>query len=242
MIAGSSGDARLSLLGGFDLQLHSAPVALLPSAQRLLSFLALNPGALPRGYVAGNLWADSCEVRANSSLRSTLWRMRDRAPVIEKTDTHLALAPWVETDVAELTDASQRLIDDGAPPNSKDVFDLIHAGELLPGWYDDWLIVERERIRQRRLHMLELSSRRLSDAGRFSDALEAGLAAVAVEPLRESGHCAVIEAHLAEGNLIEASRQYELLRDLLREHLGVRPSRRVHQLLHGSTHAAVTAP
>lgn len=87
-------------------------------------------------------------------------------------------------------------------------------------------------MRQRRLHTLETACRRLTAAGRFADALEAGLAAVAVEPLRESSHAAVIEAHLAEGNLIKASRQYEQLRDLLREHLGTRPSRRVLELLH----------
>jgi len=227
-----AGAARISLLGGFALHVHRAPIELPPSAQKLLSFLALKRGALTRGYVAGSLWAESDQVQANSSLRSTLWRLRGRAQVIEKTSTHVALAPWVETDVDELIDASRRLIEDDATPDPRQVFGLIHTGELLPGWYDDWLIVEHERMRQRRLHMLEVACRRLTSARRFANALEAGLAAVAVEPLRETGHAAVIEAHLAEGNLIEASRQYELLRDLLREHLGVRPSKRVRQLIH----------
>ena len=105
------------------------------------------------------------------------------------------------------------------------------SADLLPDWYDDWLIVERERVRQRRLHALEAACRSLTAAGRYADALDAGLAAIAVEPLRETSHTVVIEAHLAEGNLIEASRQYELLRDMVRQHLGTHPSARVRDLL-----------
>src|SRR4029077_18810447 len=52
----------------------------------------------------------------------------------------------------------------------------------------------------------------------------AGLAAVAGEPLRESSHRAVIRAHLADGNVAEAVRQYRLCRRLLNDHLGLEPS------------------
>jgi DNA-binding SARP family transcriptional activator len=207
-------------------------VKLPPSAQRLISFLALHPGLVAREYVAGNLWAEVRDAQANSSLRSTLWRLGEHSDVIRKTNTHLALAPEVDTDVADLIETSQRLVEDDRPPDAQDVMGLIHTGELLPGWYDEWLIVERERIRQRRLHLLEVTCRRLTEAGSYAYALEAGLAAVAVEPLRESGHAAVIQTHLAEGNLVEASRQYELLRDLLRDQLGVRPSKRLREVLH----------
>jgi DNA-binding SARP family transcriptional activator len=224
--------AQLFLLGGFDLRLNDKAVTLPPSAQRLISFLALTPRALMRVFVAGNLWAEVGEAQANSSLRSTLWRLQEKAQLIETTSTHVRLAPSVQTDVAHAAEVSKRLIEDEAPPDPTEVLALSHAGELLPGWYDDWLIVERERVRQRRLHALEEACRRLAEAGRFSDAIEAGLAAVAIEPLRESGHAAVIQVHLCEGNLIEASRQYEQLRDLLREHLGTRPSKRVLELLH----------
>lgn len=229
--AGHVPAAQLTLLGGFELRLQGTVVELPHSAERLIGFLALHRRELMRVFVAGSLWTDASESQANSSLRSVLWRLGARIPVVRATSTHVSLAPWVEVDVARTTALVRRLQDDDAPPHPDDLLVLSDTGELLPDWYDEWLIVERERIRQRRLHSLEAACVRLTAAGRHGEAIEAGLAAVAVEPLRESGHAVVIQAHLAEGNLVEASRQYEQLRDLLREHLGTQPSRRVRMLL-----------
>jgi DNA-binding SARP family transcriptional activator len=223
--------ARISLLGGFGLHLQGEKVDLPHTAERLISFLALHPRALLRVFVAGSLWMNASESQACSSLRSLLWTVRARIPVIDATSTHLSLAPRVHVDVADCTALLRRLGDSDAPPSRADLHALCEAGELLPDWYDDWLTVERERLRQRRLHSLETACRRLTAAGRYAEAVEAGLSAVAVEPLRETGHAAVIGAHLAEGNLIEASRQYEQLRDLLRENLGTVPSEHVRMLL-----------
>jgi DNA-binding SARP family transcriptional activator len=60
--------------------------------------------------------------------------------------------------------------------------------------------------------------------GRLPQAVEAGLAAVAAEQLRESAHRSLIKAHLAEGNAGEALRQYGVIRGLLHDELGVGPS------------------
>ncbi len=80
------------------------------------------------------------------------------------------------------------------------------ALDLLPGWYDDWVLLERERLRQRVLHALEALSRHLVAAGRIAEAVEAAMTAVGVEPLRESAQRAPVTAHLAEGNRVEARR------------------------------------
>ena len=50
-------------------------------------------------------------------------------------------------------------------------------GELLPDWYDDWVLLERERFRQLRLHALDALCDDLTRAGRHWDA----------EHLREDG-------------------------------------------------------
>ena len=104
-------------------------------------------------------------------------------------------------------------------------------GELLAGWYDDWVLVQRERFRQLRVHLLEEASARLLRRGRFGAALDLALEVVEAEPLRESGHCAVISVHLAEGNYGEALRQFRVFQRLVGEELGVGPSPRLQALL-----------
>jgi DNA-binding SARP family transcriptional activator len=99
------------------------------------------------------------------------------------------------------------------------------ALDLLPGFYDDWALMERERVRQRILHALEALSEKLAAAGRFADAIEAAMLATSAEPLRESAQRALIKAHAAEGNMTEARRSYRAYHDLLHRELGVAPSR-----------------
>jgi len=84
-----------------------------------------------------------------------------------------------------------------------------------------FLLVERERFRQFRLHALERWSRDLREHGQHAAAIDAGLAAVAIEPLRESAQVMLIRAHLAEGNVSEAFRQIDRYRRLLDEELGI---------------------
>jgi DNA-binding SARP family transcriptional activator len=106
-------------------------------------------------------------------------------------------------------------IDDGLPS--------LLMLDLLPDWCDEWLLVERERFRNIRIHALETLCERLTAAGRYDLAVESGLAAAAAEPLRESAHRCLIKAHLAEGNRSEAIRQYRRLCELLRSELDVGP-------------------
>ncbi|NUK13677.1 SARP family transcriptional regulator, partial [Streptomyces lunaelactis] len=91
---------------------------------------------------------------------------------------------------------------------------------------EDWVLFERERIRQLRLHALDALAEELARRGSHALALETALTSVRIEPLRESAHRAVVSAHLAEGNLIEALRHYHAFRRLLYEELGVEPSSR----------------
>jgi DNA-binding SARP family transcriptional activator len=103
--------------------------------------------------------------------------------------------------------------------------------ELLPDWYDDWLLLERERLRQVRLHGLEALCVRLTHLGRYSQAIEAGLLAVEEEALRESSQRALIAAHVSEGNLAEAVRQYDRYAQLLQKELGIAPGAQIRALV-----------
>ncbi len=221
---GSPRVVEVDLLKGFDLRQGDERVALPLSAQRVLAFVALHDQPLQRLYVAGSLWMDSPEERANASLRTALWRLqRPGCAVVEVTSTHVALAGDVEVDLHSSSRRAQRILA-GHPCERDELVDLCAAGELLPDWYDEWVTIERERFRQLRLHALEALCREWTSTGRYAEATVAGYAAVAAEPLRESAHRALIATFLAERNPSDAIRQYRLFRDLLGAQLGLQPS------------------
>jgi DNA-binding SARP family transcriptional activator len=234
--AGRSLGARLALLNAFALSFDGAPVQLPASAQRLLAFLALHDHPLRRLYVAGVLWIDAPEKRALANLRSALWRLQQPGrPLVEATARDLRLAASVRVDFRDAAALAHGLLGGSSSPEDLDVDWTALGGELLPDWYDEWVLLERERFRQLGLHALEILAERLADARRFGPALEAALAAVAGEPLRESAHRVLIKAHIAEGNAWEAIRQYRFYRRLLRDQLGLDPSPAMEALVEGLT-------
>jgi DNA-binding SARP family transcriptional activator len=215
------GSARLLLLGGFELRCQGVATPVTESAQRLLALLALETRPAPRSQLAGILWPEATEERAAGSLRSALWRLPHPDLVARTSPGDLSLGAEVTVDYREATSLATALLEGVA-------LDLGHGGalarDLLPGWWDDWLVLERERFRQLRLHALEAHCRWLAETGRFAQAIEAGLLAVACEPLRESAHRLLISIHLAEGNQAEALQQYRRYRRLLADELGLTPS------------------
>jgi DNA-binding SARP family transcriptional activator len=222
----------LSVLNAFELWCDGEPIGLPMSAQRLLVFVALHGRPLLRVYVAGNLWIDASDERAGASLRSTLWRLRQPGHrLIDATSTHLQLAPEIGVDLRQAYGLANRLIDGTATTDDLDKAEALLCGELLPDWYEDWLVFERERFRQLGLHALEALADQLTAAGRLGRALETALTVVRSEPLRESAHRSLIRVHLAEGNRVEALRQYELCRQLLWDQLGVEPTPQLEALV-----------
>jgi DNA-binding SARP family transcriptional activator len=231
---------RLSLIRGFELRSGGSVVQVAFSAQRLIAFVALQERAVRRPHASGMLWTDASEQRASSSLRSALWRTPSPGgrPLIEASNTHLWLNPAVEVDFREIVSRAVSVLDRADGLQSADNLrgQMRQFGDdLLPDWYEDWVLVERERYRQLRLHALEAMCHRLTDLGRFDLALEAGLAAVACEPLRESAQREVIRVHLTEGNTAEALRQYRSYARLLADEMGARPSPSMEKLMEGVT-------
>lgn len=218
-------EVRLWLLRGFQLQCSEKFVDLPLGSQRVLAFLALQTRPLSRSYVASILWMDGNEERAAASLRSALWRInRSGHRLVAANSQWLRLMPDVVVDLRESARTAREVLRSEMLAQDLCVDELNVAGDLLPGWYDDWVIAERERFRQLRLHALERACGQLTAAGRFGQAIESGLAAVASEPLRESAHRVLICAYLSEGNQGEAIRQYETCRQILRRELGIEPS------------------
>jgi len=233
--AGSQTPVRLGLLGGFRLRIETEAVSLPMNAQRLVCFLALHDRPLLRTFVGGSLWGEATDHRAGGSLRSALWRLSHPTyTLVSLTSDHIALSPTVAVDLREGEALAHRVLDP-----SQDLDEVAAADEevlsadLLPDWSEDWVLMERERYHQLRLRALEALCRRLSAKGRFGQAVQAGLAAVSGEPLRESARRALIEAHLAEHNVAAALREYEEFRRLLHSELKLDPSEDLRALIEG---------
>jgi DNA-binding SARP family transcriptional activator len=228
--------ARVTLLDGFALHLvgaddRTAVEELPPGVQRLVAYLCMS-GRPPRSAVAGHLWPDVSEDHALGSLRSALWRLQKAAPgLVTVTSSCLSLSDGVRVDVRELTDWARRVRDPQSCAGGVELPDVTLLGDLLPGWYDDWVLLERERLRQLRMHALEHVAARLASARRYGDAIQAAYAAVRAEPLRESAHRLVVRVHLAEGNAAEALRAYQQFRALLSDELRVQPSEQMTRLV-----------
>jgi DNA-binding SARP family transcriptional activator len=221
----------LRLLGAFELCRDGKPVELPANVQRLLAFVGLNNG-VSRALTAGTLWPDVTEDLALGSLRSAIWRLHRVCPRVLQPSRHsLTLAETVSVDV------SATLADTIYLPDVPDATVIAAAtrvaalGELLSGWYDDWVLLERERLRQVRLHALEDFAVSLIERGKFGAALNVALAAIKSEPLRESAHRLVIRVHLAEGNPGEAMRQFQAYQSLLADELGLQPSEQILRLI-----------
>jgi DNA-binding SARP family transcriptional activator len=217
-------DARLHLMSGFQLEIGGRTVDVATPAQRVLAFLALNARPVSRSHIARALWRDSGDARAAGSLRSALWRIRRYGALVDLAPRGVSLNEAVRVDVREATSWARRVSDASHALRDDDVQFAAASGELLPEWDDEWVSVEREHVRQVRLHALEILSERLVSERRFGLAIEAALASLRADPLRESAHRAVVAVHLAEGNRSEALRHFREYDELLRVQLGIEPT------------------
>jgi DNA-binding SARP family transcriptional activator len=242
---------RLALLGEFSLWIDGDRVSVPPHLQRLLALLSLSNTALSRRHVSGVLWGNSTEKHARGSLRSTLWKLGETGlTLVENTGESLRLDPAVEVDVHRTKRLSRDLMHGRFKEEALALLEPTLLCDLLPGWYDGWVLVEREMYRQLNLHALELLCEQLTSQSRFGPAVMAGLATVSRDPLRESGYRALMSAYLAEGNAWEAMRTYDQYASIAAQELGVGPSAQMRSLLEElprhqksssrRTHAALT--
>lgn len=221
----------VTLLGDFAMSADGEPVSVPANVERLVAYLALHSIPQPRVNVACALSMDVPESRAGARLRGALWQIeRTAAGWVHRDGCRLSLTPEVSVDLPLAIAHARRITDESQELAVDDMgFDDLMF-DLLPHWDEEWLLFERERLRQARVHALEKLCVQLAKRGRLAQAIDAGIAAVATEPLRESAHRALITAHLAEGNVSEARRQFFSYRDLLEERLGIAPTRTLRDL------------
>jgi DNA-binding SARP family transcriptional activator len=165
-------------------------------------------------------------------LRTALWRLRQPGRLlVDGTSDSVGLGRDVVVDVHELTALVHRFLDAPIDADAPPLSELAGGGELLPEWEDEWLVPQRERFRQIRLHALERLGERFAEEGRFGRAVEVSLAVVADDPLRESAQRVLIKVYAAEGNVHEAISQYLSYRRVMHDELGLEPSPQMEALI-----------
>jgi TolB-like protein/Tfp pilus assembly protein PilF len=227
--------ARLDLLGGFRVTSPEGEI-LVPARKNraLLGILAVTPKQeVTRHKLAALLWGDRGDEQARNSLRQALTAIRKDfaalgADPLVLIGDRVALNPkFVTIDVSEFIAASE----------SSDVAELrqaavLYAGPFLDGLttadnaFEDWLREARAGLSMLAINTLQSLAASVSGAERVAIAERL----VALDPLREPSHVALMQAHVSLNQTGLAIRQYEACKLLLKRELNAEPGHELQQL------------
>ena len=219
---------EVRLLGRFQVSYNGKVVSIASRpAQTLFAYLILNAGTPHRREkLAGLLWPDSLEETARDNLRHALWRLRKSLPSTSKAvylladDLSIAFNStsdyWLDAD--ELKSLSESA--------STDTLITVlsnYQGELLPGFYEEWVVLEREHLSSIFEHHMARLLSLLQGEKRWLDVLDWGEGWIRLGQKPEPAYRALMLAHAAKGDMSKVAATYERCVKSLRE-LGVEPS------------------
>lgn len=234
---------RISLFGGFHITRSSwqSPLKVPRIGQALLAYLLLQrQRSHSRELLASLFWGDYCQDRARCCLNTTLWRLRrDLEPagiargtyIMTNTAGEVGFNPesdyWLDVEAFE-DRAGQVLARSTQAMTAADVQLLrealqLYTGELLEGFYDDWAIRERERLRRLYLNSLAQLLHYYEQHGAYEEGLACGQQILDADPLREEIHREMMCLYCLSGQRPLAVQQYERCCQVLATELGISP-------------------
>jgi DNA-binding SARP family transcriptional activator len=224
----------LVLLGGFEARLGSGASVSVPTkkAQALLAYLGTRPGQDHfRDKLAALLWGESGDHQARDSLRHALVGLRKAldgsSPAALRVHGQiLALDPAaVEVDVVTFEQHAA-----GGTPESLERAAEIYRGDLLLGFdlseplFEEWLVGERERLREMALEVLaRLLAHQARAGGSTERAIRTAVRLLALDPLQEAAHRTLMRLYTRQGRRGAALKQYQLCLGVLQRELGTEP-------------------
>ena len=230
---------HIQLLGGFRLYVADIPVTTRdhPRIQALLAYLALHRDRpQPRQHLAFLLWPDSTDAQARTNLRTLLHRLRQAMPEADRflhidaqtvqwrsdAPATLDVADF-ERALAEAALAEQVGNQDAARAALREAVEQ-YGGDLLLGWYEDWVLLERERVRQLFLTALERLILVLEEERVYAAAISYAQQLLRHDPLHEATYQHLMRVHALSGDRTSALRVYQTCVTVLERELGVEPS------------------
>lgn len=231
---------RISLLGEIRVYYEDSPSAiqLTPRQQLLLAYLVLQRQTChPRLSLMELFWAGYSEKRAQRCLRTSLWRLRRAlklagkaaSPYLVSSATHdirfnCDSDYWLDVEQFEQGLGKWR----GAALTETAVQQIevtlgLFKGPLLNGYYDDWVILERERLENLYINSLTQLMHYYKAEQAYEKALTCGQRILRVDQLREEIHREIMHIYAATGQRTLAIRQYDLCATLLEQELSIEP-------------------
>ncbi|MGE5073173.1 MAG: tetratricopeptide repeat protein [Anaerolineae bacterium] len=226
---------EVRLLGTFDIKCGKKVISLASRpAQSLFAFLILNAGtAYRREKLAGQLWPDSTEEQARDYLRHALWRVRKALQAASAVSYLKADDLTISFDAMSdywLDAAALQVLGADAPTETMAAVLGDYRGELLPGFYDEWAVLEREHLQalyeQRMSRLLEM----LQERRDWSGMLQWAERWIALGQKPEAAYRFLMTAHAAQGDMAKAVAAYERCVQSLAE-FGVEPSEQTRALM-----------
>jgi DNA-binding SARP family transcriptional activator len=228
--SGVSNKLEGKLLGKFEVSFDGKPISITSRpAQSLFAYLILSAGTSHRREkLAGMLWPDSLEETARDNLRHALWRVRKALPASQKPTVEYLLTD----DLTIAFNASAEYWLDAAMlekvSESAGTDELIavlstYQGDLLPGFYDEWVILEREHLYSIFEHHMARLMSLLQNEKRWLDILDWGERWIKLGQKPEPAYRALMSAHAAKGDMSKVAAIYERCVKSLRE-FGMEPS------------------
>jgi len=233
---------RVSLFGGVHIELDEASeqVKLTYTVQALFAYLLLNRQKThPRDILAGLFWGECSTDRAHNCLNTAVWRLRrvlEHGNILagkylistsrEELGFNTQSDYWLDVDRFE-NQVERSLTIPIEIATEKDIFLLeqtakLYTGDLLEGYYFDWALQERERLRCIYLNCLYYLMRFFSTRDPLK-ALAYGQEILNIDPLREDVHRQMMLMYLNNGQRARAVKQYNICQETLKHELGILP-------------------
>src|SRR5216684_1423000 len=229
---------HLRLLGDFSLLYNDQQVTSLNTTRlrSLLAYLVLHRDVpQQRQHLAFLFWPDATEAQARNNLRQLLHQLRQAFPDVEHflsadahmlhwhpvTPCYLDVAAFEQT--LTLAAAATRQHDQHALQDALEQADSLYRGELLPGCYDEWILPERERLRQRHLQVLEQLLRLFEGQGDNVTAIRYAQRLLGLDPLSEDLSRRLMRLFALNNDRASALHVYHTCVTTLQREMGVDP-------------------
>jgi DNA-binding SARP family transcriptional activator/predicted ATPase len=231
----------IAVLGGLNIRLVGADTPLdLPTrkSKAFLAYLALSPGMLrSREQLAAVFWDRSAEEQARASLRQTLTSVRkalSNAPSLFGANTD---AVWLDTVAVDVDALLFAQLTEQASRESQEQAVALYRGELLAGFslreepFEQWMVAERSRFHECAVHALSELVGHYERADQCERAIAMAARVLALDPLLEWAHRALIRLYARTGRREAAVRQYQACLRVLNTELGIAPTEETQRLI-----------